>query len=316
MKAITSFAMFGFPESHAASFALLAYASAYLRTYYLAAFTCALLNNQPMGFYHPSTLVKDAQRHGLRVLPVDINRSERVCTIEDFQLRLGLNYVRGLQRQVAEAIVSRQPFSTIDDLARRVPELNKGEFNQLASIGALNSIGAQHRRDALWQASRASRPTGELLRPVPECTPEAPLRQMSLEERLVADCIGTGMTIGKHPMAYRRDEMQKQGVTPAAQLSSIANGRMVRVAGNIIVRQRPGTAKGITFMSLEDETGISNVVIMPDVFEQQRLEILTHPWVMVEGQMQNVDNVIHILAERVSPLANPLEISTNSHDFH
>jgi len=316
VKAITSFAMFGFPESHAASFALLAYASAYLRTYYLAAFTCALLNNQPMGFYHPSTLVKDAQRHGLRVLPVDINRSRVTCTVEDFHLRLGLNYVRGLRRQAAEAIVNNQPFATIDDLAQRVPELKKEELNQLAAIGALNSIGAQHRRDALWQASRASKPAGELLCSVPEISPEAPLRQMTIEERLVADSVGTGMTIGKHPMAYRRTEMDILRVTPAAALPSIANGRTVRVAGNIIVRQRPGTAKGITFMSLEDETGISNVVIMPDLFERQRLEILTHPWVMVEGRMQNVDSVIHILAERISPLANPLELGTGSHDFH
>ena len=316
VKAITSFASFGFPESHAASFALLAYASAYLRTYYLAAFTCALLNNQPMGFYHPSTLVKDAQRHGLRVLPVDINRSQTICSIEDFQLRLGFNYVRGLRGSIATSIVHLQPFASIDDLALRVPELKKEEINQLAAIGALNSIGAQHRRNALWEASRASKPVGDLLNTVPESEPEAPLRPMTLEERLVADSIGTGMTIGKHPMAYRRAEMDKLQVIPAAQLPSIANGRTVRVAGHIIVRQRPGTAKGITFMSLEDETGISNVVIMPDVFDQQRLEILTHPWVMVEGRMQNVDSVIHILAERVSPLANPLEIGTSSHDFH
>ena len=139
---------------------------------------------------------------------------------------------------------------------------------------------------------------------------------MTIEERLVADTSGIGMTIGKHPMAYRRTEMDKLRVTPAAGLPAIPNGRTVRVAGNIIVRQRPGTAKGITFMSLEDETGISNIVIMPDLFEQQRLEILTYPWVMVEGRMQNVDRVIHILAEHISPLPNPLELGANSHDFH
>ena len=316
VKAITAFAMFGFPESHAASFALLAYASAYLRTYYLGAFTCALLNHQPMGFYHPSTLVKDAQRHGLRVLPVDINRSRDVCTLEDFQLRLGFNYVRGLRGQAAKAIVRGQPFHNIDDLAARVPELKKEEFNQLASIGAFNSIQALHRRDALWKASRAARPVGDLLLAVPELEPEAPLRQMTIEERLATDCTVTGMTVGKHPMAYRRSEMDQLRVTPAAGLPFVPNGRTVRVAGNVIVRQRPGTAKGITFMSLEDETGISNVVIKPDLFEQQRIAILTHPWVMVEGRMQNVDNVVHILAEDVSPLANPLEIGARSHDFH
>jgi error-prone DNA polymerase len=269
-----------------------------------------------MGFYHPATLIKDAQRHGLRVLPVDINRSGNVCTIENFHVRLGLNYVRGLRKSAAKAIVPLQPFSNIEDLAQRVPELHKEDLLQLAAIGALNSIGAGHRRDALWQASRASRPAGHLLRAVPESTPETPLRQMTIEERLVADSNGIGMTIGKHPMAYRRAEMDKLRVTPAAALSSIANGRIVRVAGNVIVRQRPGTAKGVTFMSLEDETGISNVVIMPDIFEDQRLEILTHAWVLVEGQMQNVDSVIHILAKRIAPLANPLELDTGSHDFH
>jgi error-prone DNA polymerase len=316
VKSITSFAMFGFPESHAASFALLTYASAYLRTYYLAAFTCALLNHQPMGFYHPSTLVKDAQRHGLRVLPVDINLSHANCALENFQLRLGFNYVRGLGAAVAEAIVKRQPFATIDDLALRVPELRKEHLEQLAAIGALNSIGAKHRREALWQASWMARRAGTLLRGVPELVPESPLQQMTLEERLVTDSKGIGMTIGKHPMAYCRAKLDKQRVTPAAALSSVPNGRTVRVAGNVIVRQRPSTAKGVTFLSLEDETGISNIVVMPDLFEEQRAAIIGHPWVLVEGRMQNVDNVTHILAERISPLMNPLRVATRSHDFH
>ena len=315
-KAITSFAMFGFPESHAASFALLAYASAYLRTHYLAEFTCALLNNQPMGFYHPSTIVKDAQRHGLRVLPVDINLSGAICTIENMHLRLGFNYVRGLSDAHASAIVQQQPFASVEDLAIRVPGLRKDAFEKLAAIGAFNSIGAQHRRDGLWKASLASRPSGELLRQVPENAPAAPLRQMTIEERLVADHSISGMTIGKHPMAYRRAELDKLGICSAAALAALPHGRMVRVAGNVIVRQRPGTAKGVTFLSLEDETGITNVVVMPDLFEEYRREILTNAWVMVEGRMQNVDHVIHILASRVLPLGNPLEIGTHSHDFH
>ena len=315
VQSITSFAMYGFPESHAASFALLAYASAYLKTHFLAAFTCAMLNNQPMGFYHPSTLIKDAQRHGLRVLPVDINRSIINCALENFHLRLGLRYVRGLRRQTAESIVQAQPFCDIEDLTRRVPELQKEEMRQLAAIGALNSIGAIHRRDALWQASHAAQPVGELLREIPEPAPESPLRRMSVEERLAADCQGTGMTVGRHPMAYRRAELDHIRVIPAAGLASIPNGRMVRVASNVIVRQRPGTAKGIVFMSLEDETGIANVVIMPDLFERQRLDILSYPWVMVDGEMQNVDHVIHILAHRVAPLESPFTIGVGSHDF-
>jgi len=316
VKAIASFASFGFPESHAASFALIAYASAWLRTYYMAAFTCALLNNQPMGFYHPSTIVKDAQRHGLRVLPVDINRSANICAVEVPHLRLGLNYVRGLNRRTAEIIAGLRPFSSIDDLARRVPQLSKNEMEKLAGVGALNSIGAAHRRDALWKASWAARPVTALLDHIPEPVAEAPLRQMTLDERLIADCNSTGMTVGQHPMAHRRAEMDKLRVTPAAALPSLSHGRFVRVAGNVIVRQRPGTARGITFMSLEDETGISNVVIMPDLFDEQRIDILSHPWVMVEGQMQNVDSVIHILAKRVLPLPNPLDIGSLSHDFH
>jgi error-prone DNA polymerase len=209
-----------------------------------------------------------------------------------------------------------RPVSSIDDLARRVPQLSKDEMEKLAAVGALNSIGAAHRRDALWKASWAARPVTTLLNRIPEPVPQAPLRQMTLDERLIADCNGTGMTVGKHPMAHRRAEMDQLRITPAAALASLAHGRFVRVAGNVIVRQRPGTAKGITFMSLEDETGISNVVIMPDLFDEQRLDILSHPWLMIEGQMQNVDSVIHILAKRVLPLPDPLNIGSLSHDFH
>jgi len=316
VQSITSFAMYGFPESHAASFALLAYASAYLKVHYLAAFTCAMLNNQPMGFYHPATLVKDAQRHGLRVLPVDINRSQAICTLENLQLRLGLRYVRGLRAQTAEAIVRAQPFRDIADLTHRVPELNQDEITQLAAIGALNPSGAAHRRDALWQSSRAVKPAGELLYDVPETDPASPLERMSIEERLAADCYGTGMTIGPHPMAYWREEMNKLRVVPAAGLHAIPHGRLVRVAGNVIVRQRPGTAKGVVFLSLEDETGISNVVIMPDLFDRERLEIVSHSWVLVEGQIQNVDNVIHVMARHVSALGRSPKAGIQSHDFH
>ncbi len=316
VQSITSFAMYGFPESHAASFALLAYASAYLRTYFLAAFTCALLNNQPMGFYHPATIVKDAQRHGLRVLPVDINLSRAKCRLENMNLRLGFNYVRGLRSRTAQAMEAAQPFRDIEDVARRVPELDQSEMTHLASIGAFNSIGAAHRRDGLWQSARAARPVEELLRDIPENAPASPLAPMNLQERLIADCEGLGMTIGRHPMAHHRAEMDRLGVTAAAGLFAIPNGRMVKVAGNVIVRQRPGTAKGLVFMSLEDETGISNVVIMPDVFDQQKLDIVGHAWLLVEGEMQNVDNVIHVLARKISALPNALEISSISHDFH
>jgi error-prone DNA polymerase len=313
VQSITSFAMYGFPESHAASFALLAYASAYLRTYYLAAFTCALLNHQPMGFYHPATLVKDAQRHGLRVLPVDINKSRAVCTLENLQLRLGFNYVRGLRGQTARAIAAAQPFADIEDVARRVPALQKDEMTQLASIGAFNPIGAAHRRDALWQSAESARRIPELLVPQPDSS--SPLQPMSDQERLIADYQGLGMTIGAHPMSRLRPGLNQQGVTTASGLARFPNGRWVRVAGNVIVRQRPGTAKGVVFMSLEDETGISNIVILPDFFDEQRLKIVGHPWILVEGPIQNVDNVIHVMARKISELPCPTETGAGSHDF-
>lgn len=314
---VTSFALYGFPESHAASFALLAYASAYLKVHYLAAFTCALLNNQPMGFYHPAVLVKDAQRHGLRVLPVDVNVSQYDCTVEgpERHLRLGLRMVRGLRGEAAQCIAAKQPFVSIDDLAHRVPELHKDEMEKLASIGALNSLGAAHRRDALWKAGRAGRPAPPLLELLPENDPQSPLAALTVPERLEADYLGTSLTVGRHPMAWHRDAMNELGVTTARDLNRIPNGGGVRVAGCVIVRQRPGTAKGICFLSLEDETGIANIVVMPDLFEQHRLTVVGHPYLLVEGKVQNVDHVIHVLAKKIDRLETALPV-TSSHDFH
>ena len=318
VQSITAFALYGFPESHAASFALLAYASAYLKTHYLDAFTCALLNNQPMGFYHPAVLIKDAQRHGLRVLPVDVVRSDWNCGIEEHAVRLGLRYARGLRADAGQAIVAAravQAFRDIDDLARRVPALHADEMQRLAEIGALNGLQAGHRRDALWQSGRATRAVGPLLAEVPEDRPESPLPPMLVEERVTADYRGTGVTIGRHPMAYRRAQMDALGVTPARDLVKVPAGGMVRIAGNVIVRQRPGTAKGIVFLSMEDETGICNAVIMPDLFQTSRMEILSNAWLLVEGKLQNVDGVIHVLAKKVERLESPTEAAP-SHDFH
>ncbi len=191
VASITAFALYGFPESHAASFALLAYASAYLKVHFLGAFTAAMLNNQPMGFYAPAVLIKDAQRHGLRVLPVDITQSEWDCTLESMNLRLGLRYVKGLRAESGAAILRERqiaPFADIDDLAHRVPELRKDEMAKLAATGALNPLNAAHRRDALWKSSRAARVAGPLLAEVPENDPQAPLHPMTIDERLVADC--------------------------------------------------------------------------------------------------------------------------------
>jgi len=334
---ITSFALYGFPESHAASFALIAYASAYLKCHYLAAFTAALLNNQPMGFYSPATITKDAQRHGLKILPVDVMRSEWMCTLEAVcvarapspakasgtpALRLGLRYVRGLREEAAQALVrerTRAPFTSIHDLTCRVSALRKDELATLAEIGALNSIGNSsqklHRRDALWQVERAVRASGPLLENLPEPDLPSPLQPMNYEERLVADFRGTGLTIGPHPMAYRREWLKAMGIRRASELRDIPNGRRLRIGGCVIVRQRPGTAKGFVFLSLEDETGVANAIVTPDLFHQNRLLLTSERFLAIEGILQNQDNVISVKAERVLPLF-VTKAETSSHDFH
>ncbi|HZP22565.1 MAG TPA: error-prone DNA polymerase [Terriglobales bacterium] len=505
IQSITSFALYGFPESHAASFALIAYASAYLKCHYLAAFTAALLNNQPMGFYSPATIVKDAQRHGLRVKPVDITRSEWLCTLEGekdlamwngaerrevdrnradrngaesnraerncaeadgfegarlqpfrklpgmgsasaaeetrssyqpeaprrlkpvssddrygtakavpfqndeeasgapfdklrassegaplqsrrFALRMGLRYAKGLREETARAILrerEKRPFESIADLAYRVPQLRRDEFVLLASIGALNSIGCVegvseqgraglqarvpqrrtksvqalkssasshelqnvmsgdaglkaghelvegprstlHRRDALWQVERAARFAGPLLESIPESDSASPLARMSDEERLVADFHGTGLTVGPHPMSYRRAQLRRARVLSAEDLKQAIHGRRVRTAGCVIARQRPGTAKGFVFLSLEDETGISNAIITPDILEQNRVLITTEKFLLLEGVLQKQEGVISVKVDRVRPMrkayaADNIDITdadVRSHDFH
>ncbi len=378
VQSISSFALYGFPESHAASFALLAYASAYLKCHYPAAFTAALLNHQPMGFYHPATLVQDAQRHGLRVRPVDGTRSEWKCTLEpddtmqnakykmqkqNLAVRLGLCYVKGLREEAGQALVRARaaaPFSSIADLARRVPELRKDELEALAEIGALNSVAScesrdaseftvlssqfpekdkagnlrtenrelrtrLHRRDALWQVARAVRPAGPLLRDPSQAGDSqlgaqdselaSPLAPMSAEERLVADFRGTGLTVGPHPMAYGRARLNALGVRRACELEHLPGGRQVRVAGCVIARQRPGTARGFVFLSLEDETGIANAIVTPDVFDRNRWLLSSAPFLLVEGRLQHQDHVISVKAERIRAL-EVTRAETRSHDFH
>ena len=325
IQSITSFALYGFPESHAASFALIAYASAYLKCHYLAAFTAAILNNQPMGFYSPATLVKDAQRHGLKVKPIDVTRSDWLCTLEPegdaLNMRVGMRYVRGMRESVAQAIVAARhhaPFTSVEDLARRVPELQKRELIVLAETGALNFVGAAaqfYRRDALWQVERASRRTGPLLERIDEPDTRSPLAQMTSEERLVADFHGTGMTIGPHPMAYYRSVLDALGVIRAVDLTHVRNGTYVRIAGAVIARQRPGTAKGFVFLSLEDETGISNAIITPDLFAQHRFTVVGGKFLLIAGRLQNIDNVISVKAARVEILPVS-EAAVTSHDFH
>ena len=406
IRSITSFALYGFPESHAASFALIAYASAYLKAHYPAVFTTALLNCQPMGFYSPATLVKDAQRHGVRVRPIDVTVSGVKCRVEPSRdrkgavhsgdkeaagtacraptlstdhdsritvhkntIRLGLMFVSGLRAEAAEAIERerrQRKFTSIDDLVRRV-KLKKPELDVLAEIGALNSLGrGMHRREALWQIEKAWRPKGPLFEDesqpsradkpsrdrkgaVRSSNKEAAgtacrattesratkhesritihdsritdhdpclLPPMSPFERLDADYRGAGLTTGPHPMHYLREDLHALDVLSAVELPKRRHGQWVRVAGAVIVRQRPGTAKGFLFVSLEDETGVANIICKPPFFQDNRLVLTTEPFLWFEGVLQQQDNVTSVKAEQVRPLADVAKLEIASHDFH
>jgi error-prone DNA polymerase len=329
---ISSFALYGFPESHAASFALIAYASAYIKVKYLAAFTCAMLNNQPMGFYSPSVIIEDARRHGLRVKPIDIQVSDWSCTIEHeadhiLSLRLGLGYVRGLRKSCANAVVgsrANKAFMSVDDLVLRVPQLNRKELTLLANVGALNSLnGVTHRRDALWQVERAGKPEGPLLMQqsqwLREEAPDSPLLAMTPEERLVADYAVSSVTTGPHPMWFRRKELQRKGYLRAADLVSHPDGSYVKVAGLAIAKQRPGTASGVVFLSVADETGVFNVFVAPEFFERHRREITKARFITVEGALQKQGPVIHVMASAFQELSHDSvagRLQVTSHDFH
>ncbi len=319
VRSITSFALYGFPESHAASFALIAYASAYLKAHHPAVFLCTLLNNQPMGFYQPLTLVKDAQRHGVRFRPVDATRSDWACRLEEGEVRLGLGYVRGLRRQAGERLAAerqRAPFTSLDDLVRRAG-LERDEQRRLAEVGALNAFGLT-RRSALWQVERASRPAGPLFEGRDDGEAgESPLPEMTGLERVESDILGTGLTVGAHPLALAREELQARGVLRAALVPLQPEGAQVRVAGAVICRQRPGTAHGFLFLTLEDETGLVNVIVRPDVFREQKELLVATRVLEVEGVLQSVDGAaadrrtgarpVHVRALRVRPaLAAPV----------
>jgi error-prone DNA polymerase len=391
IRSITSFALYGFPESHAASFALLVYASAYLKAHYPAAFYTAILNNQPMGFYHPATLVKDAQRHGVRFAPIDVQESDWECRVEpDGRVRLGLMYVNGLRQEVGRRIAARAPieatsagaspstkcpkcgcedpsmledtvtgnrfcnvcaseweargtshvargtshvargtshvargtshvarFTSVEDLLARTG-VRRDELATLAEIGALNALGYD-RRSALWQIEKAVRPAGALFaredteEVVKRSSPLSPLPPMTPSERLMADYAGTSLTIGPHPVAHRRAELALRGVLRASDLPQGRHGRRVRVAGAVITRQRPGTAKGFVFLTLEDETGIANIIVRPDLYADQRGVIVGSPYLLVEGTLQIQEGVTSVKAERVASLAGGPP--TESHDF-
>jgi error-prone DNA polymerase len=318
VRAITSFALYGFPESHAASFALLAYASAYLKAHHPAAFYAALLNNQPMGFYHPATIVGDAARHGQAIRPVDINHSDWLCVIEaDGAVRLGLRYVRGLREEAGRLMERERPFSSADDLVRRAG-LHRDEVARLAELGALGSLGLE-RRAALWEIERAARPSGplyvDLRAPAGSSPLPPPLPPMTPPEALVADYEGTGLSLGPHPMAFHRARLRHLGVARAADLRGMRHGVPVRVAGAVVVRQRPGTAKGFVFLNLEDESGLVNVVVPPPLFQRCRLTLVGESFLWIEGTLEHREGVISVRAGRIHSLSHRLR-QVPSHDFH
>ncbi|HYM61891.1 MAG TPA: error-prone DNA polymerase [Thermoanaerobaculia bacterium] len=353
VKSITSFALYGFPESHAASFALIAYASAYIKAHHPAAFYVSLFNAWPMGFYHPATLIKDAQRHGIEMRAIDVNHSGWACRWENGAVRLGLRYVKGLREIHGRAIEEAHqngPFTDADDLAVRC-RLRDDPLKKLAWSGALASLGLT-RRGALWQAAKAARPAGELFEgrgtrdegreDGNSCHPERsegspsqeprpswdgnpsplvplpsslfPLKEMSAFEETLADYDSMQLTVGPHLIEHFRQQLQQQGIASAADLKKLRNGSRVTTAGAVIVRQRPGTAKGFVFLTLEDETGLSQAIVHPNLFAEQRTVIITSPGLVVQGILQNEEGQASVRAERFWPLNGIGDVQ--SHDFH
>ena len=318
-KTVNSFALYGFPESHAISFAHLAYASSYLKVHRAPEFFASLLNNQPMGFYSAATLIKDGQRHGVKFRPVCVEQSDEACTIEaDDSIRLGFRMVKTFSHSGAQRLLRERktkPFTSLENLRQRVG-LNKHELRVLAEVGALNCF-TRHRRGALWEIEREMREGDLFERPAiteSRAGQLSPLPRMTYPERIQADFAGLDLTTGQHPMALLRSQLPD--VQRATDLPNVPNGKRVRIAGNVICRQRPGTAKGFVFISLEDETGISNAIVTPPMFEANRLVITEESFLMIEGQLQHMDNVIHVKADRIERLKHGSLIGAASYDFH
>jgi len=313
VKAVSSFAVYGFPESHAISFAMLAYASAWLKVHHPAEFLCGLLNNQPMGFYSPATLLQDAKAHGVKVRPVSVSESGWLCTVlDDGSVRLGLCYIKGLNKEDGLRIVAekeKRAFASLADFQVRTV-LPKTSLRALAKTGALNGL-ADHRRDAQWKVEVPREPDD--LFSFAEANGQLPLLMMTPQERLHADYSGTGLTVGPHPMKLLRPQIPH--ACRARDLTGIRNGAPVTIAGMVICRQRPGTAHGYVFVSLEDETGVANAILTPQVFERFRLTVTQEPFLEITGALQHHEGVTHIKAGRIRALTKPVGVGPESHDF-
>ena len=321
---IRGFGDYGFPESHAASFALLVYVSAWLKCHYPAAFTAAILNSQPMGFYAPAQLVRNAREHGVEVRPVDINASRWDCTLEEtaedeMALRLGFRMLHGLGRAQVRRIEEASaagPFLSMDDVARRTG-LSRAVLARLAKAGVFDSLKLD-RRAALWDALDQDQHTLPLFDRSEPLSAERPnhLPTMSPAEEVLADYRTTGLSLKAHPMEFLRADLERRGVVPASQLPTWPNRRPVRVAGIVLVRQRPSTAKGITFITLEDESGIANLIVRPTVWKRCRNAALGATVLLVHGQLQRQDGVIHVVATKLENLSDRLEeLRNQSRDF-
>lgn len=314
---IRGFGSYGFPESHAASFALLVYASAWLKCYHPAVFCAALLNSQPMGFYAPAQLIRDAQNHGVSVLPVDINHSHWNCTLDDTHtIRLGFQHVKGLSQRDVEPILNarQKPFVSVRDVARRT-NLTSATLGLLAGADAFRSL-EMDRRDSFWQvlAEHNELPLFKGM-DAEERTPQLPA--MPMQEHVSQDYQRTGLSLKAHPISFIRAELEELRVTPCQTLRSLRDGVRVRVAGVVLVRQRPETASGVVFVTLEDETATANIILWPAVFNRFRKAARTAAGLIIEGKLQKLGEVIHIVAQRVDDMSELIPaLQHQSRDFH
>jgi error-prone DNA polymerase len=314
-KQIKGFGEYGFPESHAASFALLAYVSAWIKHHYPAEFCAALINSQPMGFYAPAQLVRDARQHGVAIRAVDVNHVGWDCTLEDAAVRLGLRMLGGIGRSTATAIdeARRQgPFRSLDDFARRT-KLSLATIGRLARADAFGSFGLD-RRQSLWQSLGQCPEFRPLFDGLEDREPPASLAAMSQEEQVLADYRTAGLSLKAHPVSFHRAKLERLRVVPAAELARLQNGQYVRVAGLVLVRQRPSTARGITFVTLEDETGQANLIIRRDVWERFYKVARTAAAFIASGRLQNQKAVVHVLVTKLENMA--VAVRSQSRDFH
>jgi error-prone DNA polymerase len=331
---LKGFGEYGFPESHSASFALLVYVSAWIKRHHPAVFCCALLNSQPMGFYAPAQIVRDAQAHGVSVGVVDVNLSDWDCTLEppapmEFldvtpkrdwgrggpSVRLGFRMIRGFSKTHAERIIAARPFHSVEHLAQTT-RLPAHVMRRLAEADAFSSLSLS-RRPALWEAMKCDGSVPPLLDSSEAEEPAVTLPAMPISHEVAADYQTAGLSLKRHPLSLIREQLRELKIITAAELGETPHGRRVRVAGLVLIRQRPGTASGIVFATLEDETGVANLIIRPEVYDRYRPAARHATLLQAEGHVQRQGQVIHVMTQRMSDLSELLlEHPVKSRDFH